>query len=181
MTTLPARLPERCAMKGWPGCEPRCAGALMSAGCLLCWREHLIMAACTVLHVLSHTVVQALGAPTPVQLHRQACSDATARDAAEAARNAAEAEARQARADCAAALAELVQEQAAREAAEAGLVELEQEVAALTLRADDTHQRANRLAAQAASLQRERHQLQRALAAVEGKFQSGLRAWCPQV
>ncbi|PRW59183.1 hypothetical protein C2E21_2182 [Chlorella sorokiniana] len=101
------------------------------------------------------------------RLHRQACSDATARDAAEAARNAAEAEARQARADCAVALTQLVQEQAAREAAEAGLAELEQEAAALALRVEDSQQRANRLAAQAASLQRERHQLQRALAAAE--------------
>lgn len=62
-----------------------------------------------------------------------------------------------------------MQEQAAREAAEAGLSELEQESAALALRADDNQQRANRLAAQAASLQRERHQLQHALAAAEGE------------
>lgn len=164
MTPLSAtQRPGRRAMRrpaGWRRCGRRCAAG--AAAARPPYKLPATLNRCAIDSCPPHS-------NPSQQLHRQACSDATARDAAEAARNAAEADARQARANCAVALGQLVQEQAAREAAEAGLAELEQESAALALRADDSQQRANRLAAQAASLQRERHQLQHALAAAEGE------------
>ena len=102
------------------------------------------------------------------ELEQQQRSDAEARESAERARDRAEAEARAAKESKAAALVQLVQGEAARQAAEQALAEAEQDNAALAERARREEQRAARLATRLANLQRASSQGQQALRAAEG-------------